>query len=222
MVEPSTLTADDAKDRLQSARSPLEPGRLGVYTALGATVAAVPFPWLPDALTRRVRGALVHDVAVRHGLSLTPGAREVLSEPSAPEAPRGFVSQAVRFFGLKLAARMLARMGPVALIWPVHTALRTYVLGRLFDRYLERWRTERAVRIDAEEARRVRSALDGALARAITVHVAPTEERAAVDDQREPMTALVDGLIGVAAGVPERLLRRLEVAFDEHMAGGHD
>lgn len=217
MVERSPLTAD-VTDRLPRARAPFEPGRLGVYTALGATVAAVPLPWVPDALARRVRGALVHDIAVRHGLSLTPEARVVLSEPSGLEAPRGFVSQALRFLGMKLAVRMLARMGPVAMIWPFHTALRTYVLGRMLDRYLEHWRTERAVRIDAEEARRVRRAVDGALARAVTVNLAPPEERTPVDDQREPMTALVDALIGVAAGVPDRLLRRVDVAFDELLA----
>jgi hypothetical protein len=219
MVERSTLTADDPADRLQTgASAPVDPGRLGVYTALGASVAALPLPWLPDALTRRVRGALVHDIAVRRGLSLTPEARELLAEPSGPDGPRGIVSQALRFFGVKLAARLFTRFGPIGLVWPVQYALRTFVLGCLFDRYLERSRIERAVRIDVDEARRVRRAIDAALARAITVQIAPAEEPAPIDDQRDPTTALVDALIGLAAGVPERLLRRIEVAFDELLA----
>jgi hypothetical protein len=216
MVERSHLIADDAADRLQtSAGAPVDPGRLGVYTALGASVAALPLPWLPDALSRRVRGALVHDIAVRRGLSLTREARDLLAEPSGPDGPRGVVAQALRFFGVKLAARLFARFGPIGMFWPVQQALRTFALGRLFDRYLERARTERAVRIDVDEARRVRRAIDAAFARAITVQVAPAEEPAAIDDQRDATTALVDALLGIAAGVPERLLRRLEVAFDE-------
>jgi hypothetical protein len=219
MVERSPLTAENSNVGVATptpaARSPLEAGRLGVYTALGATVAIVPFPWIPEALTKRIRGALAHDVAARRGLSLSREARDVLSEPSDTGAPRGVVSQVLRFAGMRLAARMFTRLGPVGMMWPVQYGLRTYVLGRMLDRYLERWRTERAVRIDVAEARRVRHAIDGALARALTVQVAPAEEPTPVDDQRDPTTALVDALIGIAAGVPERLLRRLDTAFDE-------
>jgi hypothetical protein len=220
MVERSHLTADNPAEKAptQSARSPLEPGRLGVYATLGATVAVVPFPWIPDALARRIRGALAHDIAARRGLSLSKEARDVLSDPSEPGAPRGALSQALRFLGIKLAARVFARFGPVGMLWPVQYGLRTYVLGRMLDRYFERWRTERAVRIDVAEARRVRGAIDGALARAMTVQIAPSEEPTPVDDQRDPTTALIDALIGIAAGVPERLLRRLDAAFDELLA----
>jgi hypothetical protein len=219
MVERSTLATDDPKDRLRAdAHSPVEPSRLGVYTALGASVAALPLPWIPDALVRRVWGALVHDIAVRHGTSLTREARDVLAEPAGPDGPRGIFSQALRFMGIKLVARVLTRFGPVGVVWPAHYALRTFVLGRMFGRYLERSRAERAVRIDVEEARRVRRAIDGAIARALTVQVAPTEEPTPIDDQRDPTTALIDSLIGIAAGVPERLLRRLEIAFDELLA----
>lgn len=219
MVERSPLAENSSTtDRLEKSRPPLEAGRLGVYTALGATVAAVPFPWVPEALARRVRGALVHDIAVRHGLSLTPEARALLANTTAPDTQRGVLSQAMRFFGMKLAARWLSRLGPVAMAWQLDYALRTYVLGRLFDRYLERWRTETAVRIDAAEARRVRLAADAALLRAVTVQVPPAEEPTPVDDQRDPTTALVDAFIGIAAGVPDRLTRRLDVAFDELVA----
>jgi hypothetical protein len=220
MVERSPLTADNPADATptQGAPAPLESGRLGVYTALGATVAVVPFPWIPEALARRIRGALVHDVAARRGLSLSREARDVLSEPTEAGAPRGLLSQAVRFFGMKLAARVFTRLGPIGMLWPVQYGLRTYVLGRMLDRYFERWRTERAVRVDVAEARRVRGAIDGALARAMTVQVAPTEEPTPIDDQRDPTTALIDALIGIAAGVPERLLRRLDAAFDELLA----
>jgi len=200
--------------------SPVERGRLGVYAAIGATLGAVPLPWVPDSLVRRVRGAVVHDIAVRHGLSLTPEARDVLCEPAGPDGPGGVVAQTVRFLGVRLAARTLTRVGPLGAVWPVRNALRTYVLGHLFDRYLELGRTERAVRIDADEARRIRAAVDGALARALTADPPRTAEPTVVDDQRDATTAFVDGVLGLAAGVPGRLLGRLDVAFDDLLVHG--
>jgi hypothetical protein len=220
-VHRSPLTRDDV-DSLHSVgtRSPVERGRLGVYAALGATVGAVPLPWLPDSLARRVRGAVVHDVAVRHGVSLSVEARSVLSEPAGPDGPRGLVAQTVRFVGLRFATRALTRIGPVRMLWPVRNALQTYVLGHLFDRYLELGRTERAVRVDAGEARRVRQAVDGALARALTVEAPFEQEPTVIDDQRDAMTAFVDGMLGLAAGVPSRLIGRLDAAFDDLLAHG--
>jgi len=219
----SPLTRDDPAIadevvRGASLRPPVDRGRLGVYVALGASAGAVPLPWVPDSLLRRVRGALVHDFASRRGLSLTSEAREVLAEPSRADGSHGWLSQAARYVGIRLAVRTLARFGPVAALWPLRTALRTYVLGHLFDRYLELVRTERAVRIDAAEARRVRAAIDGALARAVSVGTSTTPEPTVIDDQRDPLTALVDELLGVAAGVPGRALHRLDAAFDELLA----
>ncbi|MDP8999477.1 MAG: hypothetical protein M3O46_05140, partial [Myxococcota bacterium] len=168
MAAPSTLTRDDS-DGLLAARVHTSVRRsLAAYATLGASASAMPLPLLPDALLRRVRGAVVHDVATRHGLSLTPDARDALAEPAGAHGARGLTSQALRYFGVRLAVRMLVRFGPIALVWPLRDALRTYVLGHLFDRYLERLRTERAVRIHLEEARRVRRAIDGALMRAMT------------------------------------------------------
>ncbi len=111
-------------------------GRLGVYAAVGATVGTVPLPWVPTALVRRVRGALVHDVALRHGLSLSREAREVLADPAGPEAATGTVTRALRYVGVRIALRALSLVGPVGAIWPLRHALRVYVLGYLFDRYL--------------------------------------------------------------------------------------
>jgi hypothetical protein len=222
MAPRSPVTRDDAESLpTVGPRSPVEPARLGVYAALGASVGAVPLPWIPDSLVRRVRGAVVHDVAVRHGLSLAPEARDVLCEPAGPDGPRGLLAQTARFIGLRFATRAFTRVGPVRLVWPVRNAFRTYVLGHLFDRYLELGRTERAVRIDADEARRVRQAIDGALARALTIEARPSEEPTVIDDQRDAMTAFVDGLLGLAAGVPGRLVGRLDAAFDDLLAHGH-
>src|SRR5436190_1198473 len=100
---------DDDTDRMSPAPSApptrsaalgprqLGGGRLGTYTVLGAACGVVPLPWIPDATVRRVRGALVHDVTSRHGVSVTPEARTVLVEPNGTEGPRGFLSQGVAF-----------------------------------------------------------------------------------------------------------------------------
>ncbi len=200
---------------------PVDRGRLGVYAAFGASLASVPIPWLPDAFARRVRGALVHDVAARHGLSLTPEARDLLSEPSGPDGPRGVMAQALRFLGARLAVRALTSFGPIAVVWPLRNALTTYLLGHLLDRYLELSRTERAVRIDVEEARRVRLAIDGAIVRALTVDAPPAPEPTVIDEQRDPISVVIDTLLGLAAGLPARLMLRLEAAFDELLTQNH-
>ena len=219
MAHRSPLTRDDVEALPSLSRPVVDPGRLGVYSAIGAVVGTVPLPWVPDSLVRRVRGAVAHDVAVRHGVSLTAEAREVLCEPSGP---RGLLAQTTRFVGVRLAARFLRRVGPVRWIWPVRNAVQTYVLGRLFDRYLQHGRSERAVRVDAGEARRVRKAIDDALVRALTIEPPRREEPTVVDDQRDATTALVDALLGLVAGAPSRLGDRLDAAFDDRLAHGDD
>src|SRR5271165_1717598 len=103
MAQSIPLTREDASPRTPVMRSAVDRSRLGIYTAMGAALTTVPLPYVTDSFARRVRGALVHDIAVRHGLSLTRDARDVLSEPSGPDGPRGFVAGAVRFVGARLA-----------------------------------------------------------------------------------------------------------------------
>jgi hypothetical protein len=215
MARAANLEQRQTSSTSLAARPAVERGRIGVYAAMGASVGAVPLPWLPASLAKRVRGALLNDIAVRHGVSLTPEARIALADPAGLDAQRGWIEQGVRFVGVRLAARALTRLGPVAMVWPLREAVRTFSLGHLFDRYLATLRTERAVRIDVEEAKTVRRAIDGAFARAITLAPEPVEEPTPVDDQRDAMTALLDGLFSLAAGVPDRLVRRLDLAFDE-------
>jgi hypothetical protein len=195
-------------------------GRLGVYAALGASAGALPVPWLPEALARRVRGALVHDVAARHGLSLANDARDALADPARPEQAHGALARTMRSVGATFALRRLARIGPLGALWPLRHALSVFALGHLFDRYLARRDAQAGARIGLDEAVRVRRAVDGALLRAVSVTVAPEVEREAAGDDRDPTTALVDGLLEGAAGVPERLVRRLDAAFDELVAAG--
>ena len=195
------------------ARRQLGVGRLGTYTVLGAACGVVPLPWIPDATVRRVRGALVYDLTSRHGLSLTKEARTILVEPNGTEGPRGFLAQGARF----AITRVLGRIGPFALIPPVRSALGTYVLGHLLQRYLETARTARSVRIDVEEARRVRRAIDQALIYALTTEARPSREDPPLspEDLREGSEQVVDGVLVSIASMPGWLVRRLDAAFDE-------
>jgi len=218
MAESSSLRGprqDDVAGPLARRAPVVGGGRLAVYAAFGAAAGSLALPWLPDALSRRVRGALVHDVATRHNLSLTPDARAVLAEPVAPGIHPSAVASAARFLGGRLAARALRNVAPVGMIWPLGGALRTYVLGHLFDRYLEQTRSDRAVRIDVNEARRVRAAIERAFAHVLTVDFHPSIEPATIDDGRDAATTWIDGVLVRAAGIPERLVRRLEAAFDD-------
>lgn len=210
----------DDRDRMSETkrsdlvgRSQLGGGRLGTYTVLGAVCGIVPLPWIPDATVRRVRGALVHDLTSRHGLSLTHEARTILVEPNGTEGPRGFLKQGATF----AISRVLGRVGPFAFIPPVRSALGTYVLGHLLQRYLETARTVRAVRIDVEEARRVRRAIDQALIYALTTEANGSREDApfAPEDLRNNGEQLVDGVLISIASMPGWLVRRLDAAFDE-------
>ena len=198
------------------ARARLGSGRLGTYTMLGAACGIVPLPWVPDATVRRVRGALVHDLTSRHGLSLTPEARTLLVEPNGADGPRGLLKQGARF----AVSRVLGRFGPLAMIGPVRSALGTYVLGHLLQRYLGTLRTARSVRIDIEEARRVRRAIDQALIHALTTEARPNREESphSPEDLRASGEQVVDGVIISIASMPGWLERRLEAAFDEVLA----
>lgn len=194
-----------------SRRERLGPGRLGSYAVMGAAIGLVPLPWLPGALANRVRGALLRDVARRHGLSLSGEARTLLAAPFGPPMMRGLAGQAVAF----ASARWLGRLGPLAVLAPARGALSTLVLGHLFCRYVATLRKERAVRIDTEEARKIRRAIDVALLRAFTTPAPPDPvEGLDADDVRDEVTRIIDGALEVVASVPGWLVRRLDAAFD--------
>jgi uncharacterized protein (DUF697 family) len=195
------------------ARHSFGGGRLGTYTILGAASGTLPLPWVPSAIVRRVRGALVYDLASRHGLSLTPEARSLLIEAGGDDGWRGVLSQGVAF----ATTKVLGRLGPLAIIPPVRSALGTFVLGHLFARYLEIARASRSVSINAAEAQRIRRAIDQALIRVLTTEARPLRQDSpfAAADTRDAITQIVDGILISVAGVPSWLVRRLEAAFDE-------
>ena len=194
---------------------PLGPGRLGSYAFMGAVVGAVPLPWVPGSLSSRVRGALVHDVATRHGLSLTPDARRALVCENALFGARGLVGSALNF----AVSRVLARLGPLTLLPPVRSAVTTFALGHLLDRYMQNARSSPSVRVDDVEAKAVRRAIDRAVILAFSTP-ARGEQLASGDAEelRDELTQLSDGALAVIAGLPGWVVRRLDAAFDAALA----
>jgi len=188
-------------------------GQLGAFAILGAAAGTVPLPWLPDALARRLRGALVQDVAARHGLALTHDARELLADPAATERKRGPLAHAFGF----LTKKLLVRFGPLGLLPPLRAALETYVLGFLFDRYLSVARAAKTARLDREEARVVKRAIERAVLRVVTADGQSEWPTTPVppEDSRDDLTLALDGLLSATTTLPSWLLQRLTAAFDE-------
>ncbi len=192
------------------------PGQLGTFAVLGAAVGTVPLPWIPDALSRRLRGALVQDIAARHGVALSGGARGILADPSGSRRKQGAVAQAFTYLGRKL----LVRFGPLAVLPPLRAGLETYVLGYLFDRYLSVGRSGGGSRVEVKEARLVRSAIERAVVRVASPEGGlqwPGTPHAPDDgeDTRDEITQALDGLLSATSTIPSWLLHRLDLAFDE-------
>jgi hypothetical protein len=209
------LKVREVRDELAEATgpSPSPPaGQLGTFAVLGAAAGTVPLPWLPDALARRVRGALVQDIAARHGLALSRDARTVLSSPSSSKKRNGALAQAFAYLGRKI----LVRFGPLGVLPPLRAGLETYALGHLFHRYLERGRTETG-RLEEREALELTFAIERAVIRVASPErglewpTAPSTP----EDTRDELTQVVDGLLNATATVPSWLLHRLDLAFDE-------
>jgi len=126
---------------------------------------------------------------------------------------------AVQYLSLRLI-RSIPRLSVAGRVFgPARSGLSTWALGYLFDRYLDRGRTERAVRIDADEARKVRLTIDRAIVHALTAEARPEPQGVPAEDLRDARTQLIDGVLSAVAGAPGWLVRRLDAAFDELMPG---
>lgn len=189
-------------------------GRLGLMTAFAVAASVVPVPIVPDKIVDRVRGAIAYDAFSRHGFSLTTEARGVFAAP-------GGVDQAMAIKAAQaLIGQILKRLGPLRAAMPVARGLETFALGHLLDRYIARHRTERGVRVQAEEARRVRGLIDRAIVRSFSPNLQPTVALlpAPIEDVRDEWTRWTDAVLLTTATLPSYIERRLEAAFDQVMA----
>jgi hypothetical protein len=210
MSEP--VTREPNTSRVGLVRDPAsDTGRLWVLALMGMVAGALPLPAVPTALLRRVRGAVVHEVSARHGLALTADARTWMSDPSKTVRRGAFVATAAF-----VAKRALRRLGVLGVLPPVLAWLEIYALGLLFERYLTAFRQSQTLRIDLDEARALRTAIDRATARVLSLSLrsARASHRGTVEELRDLPTRVSDAvLIGLASG-PSYLRRRLETAFD--------
>jgi hypothetical protein len=196
--------------------TPADPptGRLAVLTAATVAIGAIPIPFVPDRLAARVRGAIAHDVASRHGVSLTGDARKILAEPDPRSGGRALARKAAEAISMRLIKRAFAPAGALA---TVAGALEVYALGHLFERYLTRVRKTSAVRIDIEEARKIRDLIDRSLVRALSPSLQPASLNMSdpVEDLRDEVTRWIDTALLTGATLPSYVERRIDAAFDE-------
>ena len=192
-----------------------------VFAVAGAFAGVVPVPVLPRKIVEALRGAMAHDVCAQYGLALTADARDVLSDPAAPSEIPAVARDAIVYF----ASRLVRRFSPYAtIVTPARTAFETLAFGRLLDRYLERHRGHGpeagVVRVDAEEARRLRKLVDRAAVRAIMPGLATTQALSAEppEDYRSSLQRALDGALLSAASLPEAIGRRLDAAMDDVVA----
>lgn len=219
MTPPSSHPPAVAEPDRLSTVPPPAPARLGVLTGLGALSGAVPLPFLPSRLLRRVRGAIAHDIATRHGVSLHPSARSVLAESDSSDARRADLLRATTF----VASRIFKRIGPLGLLAPALAGLDSFALGHLLERYFARHRHLADRHMGHDEAASVRHSIDRALLRSISPDLRTPVRDAGEpppDDQRDETTRLTDGALLLAASIPEFLVRRLDAAFDAIMSPG--
>jgi hypothetical protein len=207
-------SSSSASTPTAAATTPTDPaptGRLAVLSAFAMAANALPLPIIPDYMVARVRGAMAHDTVTRHGLSLTKEARAIFESASSGS------SVSARRAGEAVVRQVLKRLGPLAALTTVTRGLEVYALGKLLDRYIERVRTSGSVRIDVEEAKRVRDAIDRAVIRAISPALQPSAALLprSVEDLRSQATRVVDAVILTSASLPGYIERRLDAAFDE-------
>jgi uncharacterized protein (DUF697 family) len=193
------------------AREPVL-GRLAVISGMSLMVGAIPIPFLPDRLVKQLRGAVVHEVVSRHGLSLSGDARDTLASTSTDKGMRKLLRKGMHF----MLKRVIKRMGPLAPLGAAASAVEVYALGHLLDRYLERVRRRGTVRVQQPEALRVRRAIDRATLRAFHPETVarPLLLRQGAEDLRDEFTRWVDTLLLSGATMPSYFIRRLEAAFD--------
>ena len=141
MPAPDTVATAPTSTVALSPSSTPPTGRLAVMTMYAVAASAIPIPFLPDRVLVRVRGAVVHDIAARHGLSLTSDARAELAEPDSETRTR--LVRAAE----SVARQLLRRLRPFGVLTAASRGVELYALGLLLERYISRVRAAGAVRM---------------------------------------------------------------------------
>jgi uncharacterized protein (DUF697 family) len=207
-------TGDSQAGSIEAIRSDVAvSGRLATLSAMALFAGAIPLPILPDRVLRQLRGAIVHDVGSRYGMSITSDARDTLAATSHQDKIRVMLRKGVQL----LARRLLRRLGPLAPLSATVGAVEVFALGHLLDRYFSRFRKRTSVRLQAAEATALRRAIDRAVLYTFHPATDPTALAlpAASEDLRDEFTRWTDTLLLSAATLPSYFERRIEAAFDD-------
>ena len=189
-------------------------GRLAILTGLSLAATSIPVPFLPDRVVFRIRGAIAQDVASRFGLSLTSDARRILAEPSSESPLRDMLKGTLGFLGKTF------RLSPLAAVLSASGAIEVFALGHLFERYVERHRGTKTLRVHHDEARALRKLIDASIVRAISPSVKPEPVPLlpGVEDLRDEFTRWIDTVLLAGSSFPAYFERRLDAAFDQLVA----
>jgi hypothetical protein len=204
---------DAAETATVSRRSNRVGGQLAALTGMSLLVNAIPLPLVPDRILAQLRGAVAHEAASRHGVTLTSDARSLLANPHTSDGLRRLFRKSAQM----LARRLLRRLGPLA---PLSTAIATFevfALGHLLDRYFQHQRSGGTSRLQEREARIVREAVDRAIL--YTFHPSTDPKQLLLpegaEDLRDEFTRWLDRLLLTSASLPNYVVRRLDAAFDD-------
>ena len=195
-------------------------GRVAVLAAASALTGALPIPIIPRRIRNAVRGALAHDLCAQYGIALSAEARHVLASPDTKTDATAMTKRAIGWAAARALARFPAVSPVIGALGPVRAAYDTLSFGRLLERYLDVHRPKGAhgatVRMDLEEAVRLRTAIDKAAIRvALPGLELGGEMYEAPEDHRDAFERAFDTALIGASRLPEAAGARLDAALDE-------
>lgn len=192
-----------------------------VYAAVAGLASAVPVPLLDTVLSELARGAAMRRVARRHGVVLTPDARAILAGPGAVHA-----TSTER--GRMLKSALSTVLAPFRIAARIEDGVGTLLAAILLDYFLRRPDRPRGAALTEGEARRVRAAIERAIAdsgfdalKTIPLGVWKIVRRGfdavitADTESRSPLERLVDAILDGLADAPDELVDTLIHNFDE-------
>jgi hypothetical protein len=197
-----------------------------VYATVAGVAGAVPIPILDSALSELARGAAMRRVAKRHGVVLTPDARAILAGPGA-------VGATSSDRGRLLKSALSTVLAPFRIAARIEDGLGTLFAAVLLDHFLRRPDRPKGAALTEAEARRVRIAIERAVAAAgfDAIKTVPLgvfrilknglSAMVTVDaESRSPLERLVDSILDELADGPDELVDTLTYHFDEALARG--
>ncbi len=195
-------------------------GTLSAYGIVAGACAVLPIPMLDSYLGRLARGAGVRRAALRHGVTLSPEARDELAAPGAMHAAAGTALA-------RVTRGLITRFNvPAATVGSLEDGVSAWLTATLLDRYFQTRTVPEGFVLEVEEARAIRRAVAAASIDGFTrlgvdaprglgrtlQRLGQAIERSA--DDRRASERIVDSVLDAVADVPEDVLAVFVAAFD--------